>query len=174
MGSSVPDKDFVMILITSLPETLDNYTLAYLGSSGNKPELKSHEIITILLDEDRRCKGRSGNSGETTLQAKERGKGKKKENADKECYNCKKKGHLSKDWWAKGGGMEGKGPKGRKGLNRERSNQAEEVNASLNDVAYMADGRILDSNIPGTSIPEQHLIFAITKRPIPNLPRQTL
>ena len=52
MGSPVPDEDFVMILITSLPEAWDNYTLAYLGSSRNKPELRSHEIIAILLEED--------------------------------------------------------------------------------------------------------------------------
>ena len=52
MGNPVLDEDFVMILITSLPEAWDNYTLAYLDSSGNKPELRSHEIITILLDED--------------------------------------------------------------------------------------------------------------------------
>ena len=57
MGSIVPDEDFVMILITSLPEAWDNYTSAYLGSSGNKPELRSHEIIAILLDEDQRRKG---------------------------------------------------------------------------------------------------------------------
>ena len=52
MGSPVPDEDFVMILVTSLPESWDDYTSAYLGSSGNKPELRSHEIIAILLDED--------------------------------------------------------------------------------------------------------------------------
>lgn len=46
-----------------------------------------------------------GNSGETILQAKERGKGKKKENSDKECFNCKKKGHISADCWTKGGVM---------------------------------------------------------------------
>ena len=33
MGSIVPDEDFVMILITSLPEAWDNYTSAYLGST---------------------------------------------------------------------------------------------------------------------------------------------
>ena len=144
MGSIVTDEDFVMILITSLPEAWDNYTLAYLGSSGNRPELRSHEIIAILLDEDRQCKERSGNSGETALQAK----GKRNENVDKECYNCHKKGHLSKDCWAEGGGMEGKGPRGRKGPNRdkkERSNQAEEVNDSLNDVTYIAGRCISDS-----------------------------
>ena len=39
MGSPVPDEDFVMILITLLPEAWDNYISAYLGSSENKPEL---------------------------------------------------------------------------------------------------------------------------------------
>ena len=57
MGSIMPDEDFVMILITSLLEAWDNYTSAYLSSSSNKPELQSHEIIAILLDEDRRRKG---------------------------------------------------------------------------------------------------------------------
>jgi hypothetical protein len=57
MGSPVTDKDFVMILIKSLPEAWDNYTSVYLGSSSNKPEIRSHEIIAILLDEDRRRKG---------------------------------------------------------------------------------------------------------------------
>ena len=57
IGSLVPNEDFVMILITSLPDAWDNYTLAYLGSSKNKPELWSHKIIAILLDEDQRCKG---------------------------------------------------------------------------------------------------------------------
>ena len=52
IGSPVPDEDFVMILITLLLEAWDNCTLAYLGSSRNKPELRSHEIIAILLDED--------------------------------------------------------------------------------------------------------------------------
>ena len=37
-GSPVPDEDFVIILITLLPEAWDNYTSAYLGSSRNKPE----------------------------------------------------------------------------------------------------------------------------------------
>ena len=59
MESPVSDEHFVMILVTSLPESWDNYTSAYLGSSGNKPELWSHEIIAILLDKDQRHKGQS-------------------------------------------------------------------------------------------------------------------
>ena len=53
----VTDEDFVMILITLLPESWDNYTGSFLGSSGNKPTVVSHELIAILLDEDHRRKG---------------------------------------------------------------------------------------------------------------------
>jgi hypothetical protein len=73
-------------------------------------------------------------------------------NSKKECFNCHEKGHISKKCWAKGGGQEGQGPKGQKGLNREqRSNQAQEsINNSLGDVAYATNNHefskwILDS-----------------------------
>ncbi|KAF8220862.1 hypothetical protein L208DRAFT_1076403, partial [Tricholoma matsutake] len=51
MENKVPDEDFVMILITSLPESWDQYTSAHLGSSSNKPTLKLHELVAILLEE---------------------------------------------------------------------------------------------------------------------------
>ena len=45
---------------------------------------------------------------------------------------------MSKDCWAKGGGKEGQGPKGWKGPNcGNRSNQAQETNGNLNEIAYM-------------------------------------
>ena len=47
MENKVTDEDFVMILITSLPESWDQYTSAYLGSSSNMPTLKSHELVAI-------------------------------------------------------------------------------------------------------------------------------
>jgi len=53
MDNKVNDKDFVMILLTSLPESWDVYTSAYLGSSSNKPTLRSHKLIVILYEEDR-------------------------------------------------------------------------------------------------------------------------
>ena len=148
MGSAVPDEDFVMILITLLPEAWDNYTSAYLGSSRNKPELRLHEIIAILLDEDRRHKGQSGSTTDSALQAKGKNRqGKGKDDSDeKKCYNCKKKGHIAKDCWEKGGGMEGKGLRGRRGLNRDRLNQAEEGNSSLNNLTYMANAETLSNS----------------------------
>jgi gag-polypeptide of LTR copia-type len=143
MDNKVTNEDFVMILITSLLESWDNYTSSYLRSSGNKPTLSSHKLIAILMEEDWRRKGCNSDLAGTSLQAKQnKGKGTGKSTGDPnvECYNCHKKGHMSKDCWAKGGGKEGQGSKGRKGPNRNKSNQAQEANSSLNKVSYMAYG----------------------------------
>jgi hypothetical protein len=137
MENLVSDEDFVMILLTSLPESWDNYTGSYLGSSSNKPTITSHELIAVLLEEDRRRKGRNGESAGTALHAHRRDNG--GNSKDKDCYNCNKKGHIKSECWAKGGGKEGQGPKGRKGTGKRKNqaNQAQEVNSSLNDMAYM-------------------------------------
>ena len=110
MENLVTDEDFVMILITSLPESWDNFTGSFLGSSGNKPTVTSHELIAVLMDEDQRRKGQNGMSSGTALLSKGKGT-----NKDKECYNCKKKGHISTECWAKG-----RGQKEEKGLGRRR------------------------------------------------------
>ena len=144
MENLVTDEDFVMIIITSLPESWDNFTGSFLGASGNKTTIPSHELIARLLDEDRRRKGRIGGGAGMTLLSK--GKDRKGINKDKECYNCKKTGHISSECWAKGGGKEGQGPKGRKGTGkRNRAHQAKEVNSSLNDACFMA-GNLQDSS----------------------------
>lgn len=134
MENKVPDEDFVMILITSLPESWDQYTSAYLGSSSNKPTLKLHELVAILLEEDRWRRGRSDDTASgVAMQAKfSRGdKGIEK----RKCFNCGKEGHIKEECWSKGGGREGKGPARRKKGDRAHQTQ-ESINTSLNDVAY--------------------------------------
>ena len=141
MDNKINNKDFVMILLTSLPESWDVYTSAYLGSSGNKPTLRSHELIVILYEEDRQRKGRTSEAAGSLFQAKSFVKGRGKLDSDKECYNCHKKGHMVKDCWFKGGGGEGKGLKGRgSGKGGHRSNKATEtMNQLLSDAFYMAN-----------------------------------
>ena len=113
MDNKINDEDFVMILLTSLSESWDVYTSAYLGSSSNKSTLRLHKLIAILYEEDRRRKGCTLEAAGSSFQAKTFIKGRRKSDSDKECYNCHKKGHMAKDCWSKGGGSEGKGPKGR-------------------------------------------------------------
>jgi gag-polypeptide of LTR copia-type len=54
MGSLVSDEDFAMLLVSSLPESWDLYTSAYLGSKADRTTLTLHELVAILLKEDRR------------------------------------------------------------------------------------------------------------------------
>ncbi|KAJ3521915.1 hypothetical protein NMY22_g12109 [Coprinellus aureogranulatus] len=145
LGNEVADEDFVMILIASLPESWDVFATSYLGSHSGETTLKASEIIPLLLEEDRRRRNKAGGS-ENSLQARF-GKSSGSAKADKICHNCNKKGHFKRDCWAKGGGMEGKGPKGRKG--KERTNQATEDSPDLNSavaVAYMARFNEVDTS----------------------------
>ena len=67
MENLVTDEDFVMIIITSLPESWDNFTGSFLESSGNRLMITSHKLIAILLDKDQRRKGQAGEGAGMTL-----------------------------------------------------------------------------------------------------------
>ena len=91
---------------------------------------------------------KAGGSQDIAMVAKGNNKKKNLSNSDKECYNCKKKGHLLKDCWSKGEGKEGQGPGSKKkGKERqERTNQAvESINDSLN-IMYMATVAEMDNS----------------------------
>jgi len=138
MNNKISDEDFTMIVLTSLPESWDLYTSAYFGQSNTLPSTTSHELISILLEEERRRKGRSG-TNDIAMYFKGKGGGppRKKDGEGKECFNCHKKGHLKRDCWAKGGGCEGKGPRGR-GKTNHANQTRDTINDNLPDVSYMA------------------------------------
>ena len=52
MENLVSDEDFMMILITSLPDSWDNFTGSFFSYTRNKPTIGSYELISVLLDED--------------------------------------------------------------------------------------------------------------------------
>ena len=113
MDNKVPNEDFVMILITSLPESWDQYTSAYLGSSSNKPTLSPHKLVAILLEEDRQWHGRSADTASgMAMQAKNSLKNDSSRVEKRKCHDCGKEGHIKENCWSKGGGREGQGPKG--------------------------------------------------------------
>ena len=53
MECVVGDKQFVMVLLMSLPGSWDVFTLSFLGSKAKGALPTSHEIIAILLEEER-------------------------------------------------------------------------------------------------------------------------
>jgi hypothetical protein len=70
MGSMVSDEDFTMILVSSLPESWDLYTSAYLGSKAEGTLLTSHELVAILLEEDWRRGERTGDPCNVAMQGR--------------------------------------------------------------------------------------------------------
>jgi hypothetical protein len=124
LGSIVTDEDFLLLIISSLPESWDNFTSAYLGASSNTPTISSHEFISLVLEEYRRRLEKNGDGNSAMYGRAERGDGRGGKTRV-ECYNCRKKGHIAANCWSKGGGKEGEGPSSGKG--EERINWADEV-----------------------------------------------
>ena len=144
MGSLVSDDEFIILLITSLPESWDQFTTAYLGANGNNTTVTSHELVAIITEENRR-RQEKGTGGDSVMFSQARNQGGRThgipDDPDVECYNCHKKGHTSNNCWSKGGGKEGQGPRTKMkagqshGRQKDRANQAQ-ANGDLKDSAY--------------------------------------
>src|ERR1700761_2094725 len=109
MGADPGEKEFIAIVLGSLPESWETYLSALTGASA---------LLGTPLDPDMVLQGISDEADRKTAK-KGRGEpeaafygniGQKPKKSDVWCYNCKKKGHMSKDCWAKGGGKEGQNP----------------------------------------------------------------
>ena len=100
-GTKVPDDDFTMILITSLPKSWDSFTMSFLGSSSTKSDtIKSQELVRILIDEScqQKKKDRS-ESGGVVMQAKrKRYQRESSGGSELECFNCHKTGHMKTEY----------------------------------------------------------------------------
>ena len=147
LGDDLSDEDFGAMVIGSLPRSYDSYlsaitaTLSVLGTKLNPDAL----MLSIIDEFDRRTvksrqakdKGKdaafyAGNGSRKTWKG---GKGSKR---DVECFNCHKKGHVKADCWAKGGGKEGQGPRGKKGEKKDKSNGESANTAEDEDGVWMA------------------------------------
>lgn len=158
MDNNITDLEFVIVLISSLPESWDSFTSAHLGnnnlsaiatsstmastSTSIAPTvISSFELIALILDEDHRRKEKSGEAvgGSSAMFARNSKHTHKHNESDPSCYNCGKRGHMAKDCWAKGGGMEGKGPRGKgKGKGKKDDKHSANVNThqSSNDKSH--------------------------------------
>ncbi|KAF7355815.1 CCHC-type domain-containing protein [Mycena venus] len=118
MGADPGDKEFVAIVLGSLPNSWETYLSALTGAAS---------LLGQSLDPDTVLQGIKaafyGNSGN---------KGPKK---NMQCFNCKKKGHMARDCWAKGGGKEDQNPY-RKPKDRAHTAKAEKEF----DAAWTATG----------------------------------
>ena len=70
-------------------------------------------------------------------------------NPDLQCTNpnCLKRGHTKAKCWAKGGGVEGKGPKNKQNMPKNKGSDENTVEANLAEIAEIADNSKQTSNI---------------------------
>ena len=82
----ISDDDFAITLLVSLPESWNNF----IQSIDSTSTLSSANIISRILQEDRRRKEKGGASDEAMV-------AKQKKKSRPKCYNCGKNGHLKRD-----------------------------------------------------------------------------
>ena len=113
MGSCVPDEDFTNLLVSSLPQLWDLFTISYLGSQTREKVLTSQQFIMIIHDEYNRRKAATGDvetvTTETALASSSKRVAKKRKAVEsssnekkKACHTCGRDNHLAKDCFFKG------------------------------------------------------------------------
>src|SRR5712671_8007599 len=116
MGKSIQEEDFTSMLIASLPPSYDKLIESFTTTADmNKTDITPDLVYKRVCDAyDKRLlrQETSGNGQDESFTASTQ---KSKSKKDIECYNCRKKGHIKADCWAKGGGKEGQGPRQRQG-----------------------------------------------------------
>lgn len=88
LGEQIKDTEFSIILLTSLPDSWNNY----ISSIDTTTLDNAAKLIARILEHDRRMQLQ--NQGDTALPARN---GKKKYNPDVTCYGCGKRGHIKPD-----------------------------------------------------------------------------
>jgi hypothetical protein len=112
MGKSIPDDEYASILLGSLPTAYDATTSAMSTTASlTNTNLTPDTVIRLITDEFDRRALKTGKSKDSQDEALTADAGRKKSKKDIECFNCKKRGHMRSDCWAKGGGKEGQGPR---------------------------------------------------------------
>jgi hypothetical protein len=113
MGKTITDNEYTSILLSSLPITYNATTSAIATTASlTGTTLTPNTVIHLVTDEFYWCTLKAGKpmEGQDEAMSTETGK-KKRLKKDIKCFNCKKLGHVKADFWAKGGGKEGQGPK---------------------------------------------------------------
>jgi hypothetical protein len=107
MGKVISDEDYMDILLTSLPSSYDQSCTSISHSTrlSGQP-LTADALEAMILDEytQREIKNQKSSSKDEAFAADTT-------KSKKQCSNCKKRGHLKADCWAKGSGKEGQGPR---------------------------------------------------------------
>ena len=122
MGESISDQHYANILLVSLPKCYKMRITAITTNADDTGRgIEPQKVVRLITDDyNRTTMAKEAKKSEDQVFAalSQRNKGKDKRNV--ECYNCKKKGHIKANCWAKGGGKEGQGPKRDKNKSKDK------------------------------------------------------
>jgi len=185
MGAHVIDRDFMAMVIGSLPTSLHGIihtTTAAIRATGRI--VTSDIVIVVMFEEADHIKIDNGGNSTTNNTAlatssKSRkwcGKGKLKK-PDVKCDNCSRVGRTKDDCWHKGGGKEGQGPHQKKNESASTATATDDyafLTSTLSDSATVAAvpikkrGAIVDSRASSHFCPDRNRFTEFT--PIPPKP----
>ena len=129
MGATVEDAKFRTIILSSLPLSYRSIISAItVSASLTKAKVENDHLIRIITEEAESrliLEGNSAGAGSALTATDKPVKGNRQQRQKKnrpKCYNCNKPGHTKAECWAKGGGMEGQGPKQKGGKEKASAN----------------------------------------------------
>lgn len=133
MGTMLDTDEYASTIIASLPSTYDP-TVSWIITAASLAKPDPETIIKLVTDDYDRCTVNhrikpKWDEKDTTFHAEGGAKGDARDQKKKaKCHNCSKLGHYKSECWAKGGGKEGQGPRG-KGTSKVRERNEEAVAA---------------------------------------------
>ncbi len=104
MGKVIDDDDFTDILLASLPPTYESTQSAINASAHISGKSLTPDTVIQLFIDNYEQRGSKDQEQDEAFTADAQHK------KNIECYNCKKRGHVRADCWARGGRKEGQGP----------------------------------------------------------------
>ena len=112
MGETVADQQYANILLASLPSCYEMRVCAITTNADETgKDIDPARIIKHISDDyDKRMLGKSNGKTAEDQAFTASTQQNKRDRRNIECFNCKKKGHMKADCWAKGGGKEGQRP----------------------------------------------------------------
>ena len=152
MGTTIPDEEYLSILLSSIPECYDSNILSMATHAVlSRTAISATDVVKLITDAyDRRTLQKGKKQAQEEALTANAGKGKKSKK-DLECFNCKKRGHIKADCWAPGGGKEGQGPKKKNQEGAASADQQEQHNieawAAIGDLPD-AKAALKDEDIP--------------------------
>jgi len=143
-GETVADLQYANILLASLPACYEMRVCALTTNADETgKDIDPARVIKHISDDyDKRMLSASNGKKAEDQAFAATTQHDKRDKRNIECYNCKKKGHMKADCWAKGGGKEGQRPNHNKRDDRNKSKDstaaAQENNEDIKSWAVIA------------------------------------